>query len=366
MKIIHVIPTLSSGGAERFTVDICNQLHRYGHSVVICVLSPLTPPDNFYLDQLSDGIRIKSFNKALGFSIKTVYLLTKFIHDEKPDVVHTHLRALAYTALAEVLFVKGIHTVHSEAHIEAYDRINTIVRKILFKSNRVVPVAISPESFTSFKDYYGFDPILVPNGRNVPGDLSVSYMVKKEFLKYRRDEKTRVIVHLAHLDRVKRQALHAHVASRLYREGFNFSILFIGSTRDENYTQIVEEALPPCAFILGERNNPLEYLKEAGAFALCSLYEGLPISLIEALGVGAIPICMPLGGIPNLVVDGSNGILSTDCEEESFYQAEKRYLSLSEREIEEMSHRAKDSYAPYTMEECANKYLQIYQTILKK
>lgn len=40
------------------------------------------------------------------------------------------------------------------------------------------------------------------------------------------------------------------------------------------------------------------------AYALCSSYEGMPISLIEAIGVGCIPVCTPVGGIVDVVHNG--------------------------------------------------------------
>ncbi len=56
---------------------------------------------------------------------------------------------------------------------------------------------------------------------------------------------------------------------------------------------------------------PLEYLKMGDAYALCSSYEGMPISLIEAIGVGCIPVCTPVGGIVDVVHNGENGFLVT-------------------------------------------------------
>ena len=122
--------------------------------------------------------------------------------------------------------------------------------------------------------------------------------------------------------------------------------------------------MPPCAHILGERNNPLEYLKEADAFALSSLFEGMPISLLEALAVGAIPVCTPVGGIPNAVTDGDNGFLSADNTESAYYQAMKRFLETDSETLNLMSQKAVKSFAPYSMVECAGKYLQLYKSLI--
>lgn len=54
MKILEVITALSSGGAERFVVDLCNQMVEDGHDVTILTLKNLNIGNNgFYLDDLS-------------------------------------------------------------------------------------------------------------------------------------------------------------------------------------------------------------------------------------------------------------------------------------------------------------------------
>ena len=260
----------------------------------------------------------------------------------------------------------GVHTVHSEASIEASEWLSRSTRKYLFNGGYSQPVTISEVSRRSFVDFYKMDAPMIFNGRNIPANLQVSEEVKAECNSYRKNEKTRLIVHLAHLDNVKRQLLHTRVAKRLQNEGYNLGVLFIGSQRDSEYVEQVKAEMPECCHLLGQRTNPLEYLKESGAFALSSLYEGLPISLIEALGVGAIPICTPVGGIVDLVKDGENGFLSADLEEESFYQAEKRFLEMRDEELEQMRKKAFESYAPFSMTECATKYEEVYKKVIDK
>lgn len=152
----------------------------------------------------------------------------------------------------------------------------------------------------------------------------------------------------------------ARVAKRLYDENYDFTLLFIGSTENEQIVSEVTQYMPPCAHILGERMNPLEYLKEADAFALSSEYEGMPISLIEALAVGAVPVCTPVGGIPNAIVDGKNGFLSHDASEKAYYETLKRFFTTDSDHLRQMSVNAKESFSAYSMEECAKKYQQLY------
>lgn len=363
MKIIEIVPALASGGGERFVVDLCNELSRE-HEVTLLVLYKLDGIFAFYLPQVNKRVRVVSLNKKPGADIGMFWHLYKFVKKEKPDIIHTHLRAIVYAIIPELFTIHGIHTIHSDAEKEASDKFSKWVRKLLFKTGRVTPITVSQDSYRSFVEFYGMDAIQIDNGRDVPTNLPISNVVKNEIAGYRQNEQTRVIVQLAHLDDVKRQDIMARVANRLYNEGYNFSVLFIGHWYSEAFKQRVEDAMPPCCHILGQRQNPLEYLKEAGAFGLCSRYEGFPISLIEALGVGAIPICTPVGGIVNVIRDGENGLLSDDISEESYYLALKHYLDMTEDQITKMRTKAQQSYAPYSMKECAKKYMEVFKSIL--
>lgn len=362
MKILEIIPTLSSGGGERFVVDLANELSR--ENDITLLVFRLDGNLSFYLPQVSENVRVVLIKKHSGLDLRLFFRVWRFIRTESPDIIHTHLKGLLYSFFAELFLVRGVHTVHSEPDMEAPDIVSRCVRRILFGLRRVIPVGISLESSASFERFYHIKPVTIANGRNVPQNLITSNSVKQEILSYKKNENTRVIVHLASITEVKRQTMMARVAGRLYKDDYNFVILFIGRDDDQNLVNEVRREMPPCCHILGLRQNPLEYLREAGAYGLCSSCEGLPISLIEALGVGAVPICTPVGGIVNVVHDGENGILSEDADEESYYLAMKRYLDMSDVQIREMSSKAIKSYAPYSMTECAEHYYDLFKGII--
>ena len=361
MKIFEVIPQLSSGGAERFVVDLCNELVE-ANDVTLIVLHSVEKY-GFYRDELSPKVRVVSMNKRMGLDLALMWRMMRLIKAEKPDVVHTHLNGVVYTALSAAINRRVVHchTVHNTADKEAGSSfVCRGVRRMVFKHHLSTPITISEESQRSFVDYYGMDAVRIDNGRNVPPDLAVSAEVEAEFRKYRSTEKTRVLVCLARIYPVKRHTLLAKVTARLFAEGYDFTVLAIGSTVQTDLVDEVRAVASANFHILGERKNPLEYLKAADAYALCSSYEGLPISLIEALGVGAVPVCTPVGGIVNLVHDGENGILAKGLSEEDYYQAMKRFLDMDDAALQQMSDAAKRSYAPFSMTECAEKYSKLF------
>ena len=112
---------------------------------------------------------------------------------------------------------------------------------------------------------------------------------------------------------------------------------------------------------LGSRSDVVELMSQADAMCLSSIWEGLPVTLLEALSVGCIPICSPVGGIVDVVKDGCNGLLSEDSSEEAYYNALSRYLSMTPSEVEEMKHRCMISFDPYDIKHTAAMYVEQYR-----
>lgn len=365
MKVLEIIPQLSSGGAERFTVDLCNELARLGHEVALVVLHRLEG-NGFYLGDLDRRVRVVSMDKRMGADLRLPFRLRRLVRRERPDVVHTHLRGIVYDAL-EASASHGVmhcHTVHTAASQEAGSGISAWVRRCLFRRGRVVPVTISEESLRSFKDYYGLSAPMIDNGRNVPQDLAVSEEVRAEVEGYRRTPRTRVLVCLARISKVKRQTMLARIARQLEAR-YDFTVLLIGTDKDAVLVGEIRAVGCGCLHILGERHNPMEYLKAADAFCLCSSYEGASISLIEALGTGCVPVCSPVGSVVNIVRDGENGLLAADLSEEAYREKVEELLRMPEDRLRKLSAAALASYAPYSMTACAKKYLRLFRGVGK-
>ena len=360
MKIIEYIPQLGSGGAERFTVDLCNELSKR-HEVILC-LSHSLEKQGFYKGDISPRVRVVNFDKKEGFDWRLPFRVYNLIRKERPDVAHTHLMSIVYTALSALLLRKTrfFHTVHNTAKVETDGRIGEKFRRFLFSKRLVTPITISEDSLRSFKKFYNLEAPLINNGRDIPADLKVSYEVEEEFKNYRRNPQTRVIVQLAHIGHQKRQDIMARVADRLMKEGYDFTILMIGEINERQMADNIKALNNPNIHLLCGKHNPLEYLKAADAFALTSSFEGLPISLIEAMGVGLVPICTPVGGIVNLINDGVNGFLSQDISEEAYYNALKRYLDTPAEFLNTMKAKTLNTYKPFTMVECAKNYETLF------
>lgn len=106
-------------------------------------------------------------NKRMGLDIGLLFRVYRYIRREKPDVVHTHLRAIMYIAFA-IMRKNGVmycHTVHSAADKEAGGSfISSGMRKFCFHRGWITPITISAESLHSFRKYYGMDAPMISMG----------------------------------------------------------------------------------------------------------------------------------------------------------------------------------------------------------
>lgn len=93
---------------------------------------------------------------------------------------------------------------------------------------------------------------------------------------------------------------------------------------------------------------------------LSSLFEGMPISLIEASLAGLPCVCTPVCGAVDLIVDEVNGKLSADFSEDSYIAAIEFALQHYD-ELKKNAVRMKEN-SPYTMEVCAKKYLEFFKS----
>lgn len=362
MKIMQIIPNLKSGGAERFVVDLCN-LHSIGNEVILVVLSPLDGND-FYLHEVNPRVKVISLNgKNCIVDRQMFFKVYHVIKDERPDIVHTHLKSILYSLLA-ILFIRNVkflHTIHSNSLNEAGGIKGKLVRKFLFKFNFVTPVVISQYVQDTFVSLYGKEAVMILNGRNVSENITISQEVEDRFKQWRRTDKTRVLVNIAGFRPQKRQPMLARIAKRLCEEGYDFSVVFIGDWHEKAMLEEVKAINSPNVFYIGAVKNPLEYLKCSDGFCLPSDREGFALSFIEALGTSTVPIVSPTGIMTDVTTNGENGFIADDLSEESYYRALKQYLDTPLNVLDKIKKKALESYKPYSMDNCANQYLQLYK-----
>ena len=103
--------------------------------------------------------------------------------------------------------------------------------------------------------------------------------------------------------------------------------------------------------------NVYDYLLCSDIFCLSSKYEGLPISLLEALSAGKICACTPAGGVSS-VLSNRLGYVSHDFTIKDYYNTLELALNNTYNISSDTLIRLFNKN--YTMDKCCREYMRIY------
>ncbi len=120
-----------------------------------------------------------------------------------------------------------------------------------------------------------------------------------------------VIGTVAHLSAEKGLRFLVEAATLIpgVRSHLRFVIVGEGECRPELERLVEQEGLACCFHFAGFQNRPAYYMRSFDMFVLPSLSEGLSSAILTAMACSLPVIATNVGGIPELVVDGLNGLL---------------------------------------------------------
>lgn len=113
---------------------------------------------------------------------------------------------------------------------------------------------------------------------------------------------------------------------------------------------------------LGTKENVPDYLFASDAFCLSSLWEGAPISLLEAGFAGCYPLCTPVGGCKDTIINNEWGMLSKDLSVDSYTEMLQEYMEQQFYDRNRISNLYKGKYL---MKECATKYQNLFKNYIQ-
>ena len=354
MKILQIIPNLGSGGAERFVCELSAQLNKRKN--VQCHVTTLYNIESNRFYRLDEEIYIGDFNKKLGFDIKCLWRVYKFIKTNKYTVVHAHINAILYITLAAFLLprVCFVATIHSDAYFEAPSRLDKLIRKILFRTRKVQAVTISEESNASFKQLYHISAPVIYNGMS-------EYISSNTSDRTSCSDDTIIFIHPASCQPVKNQQLLFSAFQKLASKYKNVKLLWFGNnTMYHDLFMELSKYFSEYIVYGGCVDNMRDHMAKADAICLSSLKEGMPMSIIEAFSVGCVPLVTPAGGCVNMVSHSVNGFIASSFDVEDYYNILETFVLLSPDKLKEMKKASLSSFENYTIEKCANHYIEVY------
>lgn len=333
MRIIHIIPNLKKGGAERLVLDICNELTKRNNiSVKLITFSP----DNEY-QFLTENLDWNIIDVSVQLSLVRknsieVANLQKILDDFKPDIIHTHLlEAEIISRSCYYPYAKWFTHCHSNMkvfnkNIKNLKRniINKFERNYLFnnyvKNGGTHFISISKSTHNYFKNKIkNYTISLLPNAINYSFFFDANEKLISEPL---------ILINIGSIKPIKNQGFLIEVMNFLKYQKINFTLYILGDGigKEDLQKKIIDYNLEKEVVLLGNVDNVPLYLKQSHIYVHSCLSEALGLTLIEAMASGLPVITLDGGGNRDLIINGKNGYIFKNADHKLF--AEK-IISLS-------------------------------------
>ncbi len=237
----------------------------------------------------------------------------QLLKQNKEAVVHYNIPLMKAAIIRDYMLIKVAHDLgmHIVLHIHGGNYIKErnrpwYLRKLL---NRIFAwgkhvIVLGDEEKSILEEDFGLSNVVsLPN--------CIDLTEAKSFDRSIKGKETLDILYIGRIEPNKGIDYTLEACKALKEEGVKFHLNFAGKEEIEGQyiPKFKEEFAENFTFhgiVSGEKKN--EVLKKCDIFLLPSFYEGLPMSLLETMSFGQVPVVTPVGSIPTVVTDNINGI----------------------------------------------------------
>jgi glycosyltransferase involved in cell wall biosynthesis len=289
-----------------------------------------------------------------------IHLLKK----TQPDLVHTHTSKAGILGriAARACGVPSVFTAHTWSFVEGASWKWKVLgapceRLVALDGGAIINVSdANRELALKYKIAPAKRLITIHNG--VP-DLAYEYQERSgPFAK--RQQGVPVVIMVARFAPPKDHAMLLDAATRIHAP---FRIQFAGDGPTMRETQDGARSLNLLDRVefLGDRSDIIDLLRKASIFALPTNWEGLPISILEAMRAGLPIVATNVGGVGESVLDGDNGFLTPRGDTAAFAAALERLLTDSDLRARMADASRRMFVQRFTAEQMFRKTFNIYR-----
>jgi glycosyltransferase involved in cell wall biosynthesis len=321
LKILHIIPSLRKGGAERLVIDIVRELN--GKENIEVRLIILRNEIEYDIEDIKSIVNVIYSSVQLSLWRKNkigVKELQTYIENFKPDVIHSHLfeaeivsRSCYYPNAKWFSYAHDnmiqlsnfcINTITNKSQFTNYfEKIYLLKRYQINKGTHFIAISKDAENYLK-ETVSKYKISLLNNAINYKRFYSDT---KKEI----NSSKPLKLINIGSFVSKKNQQLLLRVAEKLKAKNVNFEIHFLGDGKlKENLKeQSLVLGLENRLFFHGNVNNVENYLWNSDLYVHVASYEPLGLVLIEAMVAGLPVITLDGKGNRDLIEEGKNGYM---------------------------------------------------------
>ena len=366
MKILHIITSLRTGGAERIVADLCPCLLKIGDEVSVLLLDGT---HTGLYDQLEHaGIHIDSLSKGWR-AMRNPFLLPRllrYLKNNSFDLVHTHNTFCQFLAAAASVFypLTLITTEHNTSNRRRkWNWFRPIDRWMYDKYKKIVCVGEGTEKalVAHLPDCSGKTAI-ISNGINLESFFRAP--ADKDILSF---EGFKILMVAA----FRAQKDHATLIRAMENLPNEYRVFLAGGAEtreDEKTLQSCQELVKTMELedrvtFLGVRKDVPQLLAACDVAVLSSHYEGFGLSAVEAMASGKVLIASDVESLTTLV--GGAGLLFPLGNAEAL-AALIREVCENPEKAREIGRKCRERAMQYDIAETAKRYYALYEEVLAK
>jgi len=379
LRILQIIKGLDigglNGGAERFSIDLSEQLKNVGCKVDLCAFFRMdTKAEIEWLDKIRDkGLPVFFATNWAGPNNLRGYItgsetLKGLVKSKRHNILHSHFQQGTYTALwlkSELDIPVVLRTAHNMVEWEpgflgkAKEAISDFIYPRFLDGEVGVSMSITEKLTLRYPTgSKKLRPVLIYNGIKLPSTDDVALEPKTEKPVFTIGSVGRLAEQkgYTYLLAAMPQILQCHPETRLV-------LLGDGELRSQLEAQVRQFSLESQVELVGQVNNVMERLKGFDLFVSSSLWEGLPTVIMEAMAVGVPVVATDIPGSREMISHKKNGWLVSPADSSSIVRA---ICELIENPLlrQEIGQAGKQSVKQYSIQEIVKYYLKLYETLL--
>ena len=319
-KVLHVLPMNKMSGAERMALLLCKNLKNY-KPVVVCGGVELS---NVFKENEIKSYNIKFSNKNI---LANAYDLSKIIKGENIKIVHAHDNTASLVSyLAKKIFRLNIKVISHIHNCYPFLKGNGFNKKIdKYIRNKYDFNITCGKTVTDFykenTDYFNEDKNLtLSNAMDIKYITNIDKSdIEKVIKKYKIPSNKKILGFIGRLDEQKGIIPFINELSKHKDEFYDSVILLVGNgSQEQEIKDLINKLNLGDLFILtGFQENIKSFYPIIDVFFLPSLYEGLPMVLLEAMAFKKPVVSMNVGSISE-VINKDTGILVNSGDYDKF------------------------------------------------
>ncbi len=370
VTVLHLIDTLRFGGAERLLVQLVANLPRDGYRLVVGTVTDRGP----LADEVERaGVPVHHMGGRSRRDARVLPRLVRLMRDEGVDVLHTHLFVdgfwgrLAAIAAGVPIRVATQHNSYEGGNLPP--RWQIWADRMLWRhTDRFVAVSEGAERFLLQNIGVPKEKVLLVPNAIAPLPQPSPTVVKELKREWALTGNGPVLGTVARLTQQKGIGYLLEAVSHLRHRypRIRCVVLGEGELRGELEGRAEEMEISGNVVFPGVRKDVENVLATFDLFVLPSLYEGMPVALLEAMSTGLPVVATRLASVLEVIDDGVDGILAPPGDAQALSDAIASALGSPEA-MRRMGRNAREKIRnEYSVERWVASYDDLYRRLISE